>query len=717
MAGVNTQGGRALRDSKRNQPKHTQYHIPRITFPNPREIQGRFPARDIVKPKIEPITTNGELPIMAYKARIQRAVLNNNVTVIQAETGSGKSTEVPMFLADLGYRVVVTQPRRMAAVNLATYVSAKNSTELGEEVGFQHGFGKCCNALSKVTYLTDGLLLAQKLGGHRGSDQGTVYVIDEAHEKNMYMETLLAMFLQELQNPKGPKPKLVIMSATLNTDKVRKVFGLATPVIKVPGRTFRVDEREKGKSILADAVDAVRRGENTLIFLPGKHEISQMETAINAALAKEGMSAAVMPLHSKLSSAEQQRTMAKYDVPKIVLATNVAEASITIPDIDLVIMSGLVKRIVVENGVPCLRLMAISKFNFTQEKGRAGRTHPGKFIYHGETPHRYLDPEPPADIQNSRLESLFLRLISSPVLPNREAIERLPFPSRITKKRMDETFRVLQNLNLCGPKGHITTEGKAVANLPVDVRIGKMLITAQQKSVAYEDFEILRLAIDVAVVQENGGVVNSSSKDWKILCDDEKDSDAIAQALVFQSAIGMSPESQAKCGIDSVSMRRCTELKEVLLRRFKLDLEKYPIRHMDETIHQAVLESIWSGCDALFSSKKTDKGTVYLAAGSQDNLQRILDRSSILPRGTRLVSGMPFDVVSYKDPEKPKLIPLIHFGVRVSAKWYQTNGPQMVRQKLGGLLRGEANHKPSKPSPKDRTYRNEPRGKSHHQEF
>lgn len=276
------------------------------------------------------------LPIEEYKDIIKDAVGQNDVVVITAETGAGKSTQVPQYLMEDGKRVVVTQPRRLAARTVAKRVAeevayklekteavANTRGKMANTVGFRTAFERNDTPDTRALFCTDGLQMIRELMGDGETD---VLVIDEVHEWNINIETLVAWTRKQIQE--GQKMKLVLMSATMEAEKLARFYGEDVPVISVPGRMYPVSEQETDPQDMTAQIESkVKKGRNVLVFQPGKKEIAQTINELELA----NTDAEILPLHGELSPEEQQKCFRSYKKPKVVVCTNIAQTSVTIP--------------------------------------------------------------------------------------------------------------------------------------------------------------------------------------------------------------------------------------------------------------------------------------------------------------------------------------------------------------------------------------------------
>jgi ATP-dependent helicase HrpA len=433
-----------------------------------------------------------ELPITASVREIALAIDAHPVVIVAGETGSGKTTQLPKIALamgrGLGARIGVTQPRRIAATSVAARVAEELGVELGREVGYQIRFDDRSSKETYVKFMTDGVLLAELVRDPmlRGYD---TLVIDEAHERSLNIDFLLGYLKQLL--PKRPELRVVVSSATLETQRFSEFFDGA-PVIEVSGRTFPVEtihrpptDDEDLSEAIANCVEEITeidpRGD-ILVFLPGEREIHEaMAALVDHALPHT----VLLPLYGRLTQAEQARVFAPSSQRKVILSTNVAETSLTIPGIHYVVDSGLarINRYVARSGVTQLMVEPISKASAQQRQGRAGRVRAGVcFRLYTEQDFTgrpaYTDPE-------------LLRVGLAGVILQMKAlrlgrIDAFPFLDPPPKRAVDEGYRVLEELGAIDDDGELTAIGKQLARLPLDPRIGRMIVAAADQNALRE---------------------------------------------------------------------------------------------------------------------------------------------------------------------------------------------------------------------------------------
>ena len=429
---------------------------------------------------------NTSLPVYTMKSEIINAVEVSPITIITAETGSGKSTQIPQYLYEAGYEVVVTEPRRMAAWSLAERVAEEMNTTLGDVVGFRTGFERMDSKNTSVLYCTDGLELVKLLTDT--INRPKILVIDEVHEWNLNIETLIAWAKKKISE--NWNTKVVIMSATLEVERLARYYGKEnTSILEIPGKTFPVTFEQREKYFFIDSIkECIADGRNTLVFVPGKKEIEDVVYEL------KGCNAVILPLHGELDYSEQKKCFQQYSLPKIVVTTNIAQTSITIPDIDAVIDSGVERRMEVFAGIQGLFLRNISRADCMQRKGRAGRTKEGKYIlcsdYAWERRSEFSMPE----IQRGILDQIVLHLATCGI--DATQLEFFHQPSEVAISNAKTKL-----LNLGALKNNIVTPlGYKMSNVPISVEAARMIIEAEKYGVT-ED------AITIASILEVGSLL------------------------------------------------------------------------------------------------------------------------------------------------------------------------------------------------------------------
>ncbi|GAA5059815.1 ATP-dependent helicase HrpA [Thermocatellispora tengchongensis] len=438
------------------------------------------------------ITYPEALPVSARKDDILAAIRDNQVVIVAGETGSGKTTQLPKICLELGrgVRGLIghTQPRRIAARTVAERVAEELNTELGQAVGYKVRFTDHVSDSTLVKVMTDGILLAE-LQTDRSLDQYDTLIIDEAHERSLNIDFILGYLKQLL--PKRPDLKVIITSATIDPERFSRHFGDA-PIIEVSGRTYPVEVRyrpleedqEDQIQAISDAIDELcaEGPGDILVFLSGEREIRDTADA----LAKQNLrDTEILPLYARLSAAEQHRVFQPHSGRRIVLSTNVAETSLTVPGIKYVVDPGFarVSRYSHRTKVQRLPIEPISQASANQRKGRCGRVSDGICVrlYSEEdflSRPEFTDPE----ILRTNLASVILQMTSIGL----GDIAAFPFVEPPDQRQVKDGVNLLQELGAFDEAKRITPLGRKLATLPVDPRLARMVLEADRNGCVRE---------------------------------------------------------------------------------------------------------------------------------------------------------------------------------------------------------------------------------------
>lgn len=433
------------------------------------------------------------LPIAQQKDTILKCVSENNVILIAGDTGCGKSTQIPQYLLGAGLEgIVCTQPRRIAAISLCKRVAFETLNEYGTHIGYQIRFEKHRSKHTKMLFLTEGLLLRQIASDPMLKDYNVI-ILDEIHERHLTCDFLLGVVKCLMQHRNDLK--IILMSATINIQLFSQYF-YNCPVVQVPGRLFPIQvqyhpvtvEEKRSRtgrlnpapyvrllSLIDSKYPSSERGD-VLVFLSGMSEISAVQEAAEEYANKNGHWI-VLPLHSTLSLAEQDKVFdyAPEKIRKCILSTNIAETSVTIDGVRFVVDSGKVKEMSYDSASHMQKLKEfwISRASAEQRKGRAGRTGPGVcFRLYSEAEYESLAAYSKPEIQRVPLNSLLLQLVSLG-LPD---VRQFPFLEPPPSESIEEAVQVLKEQGALTADEDLTPTGRILAQLPVDVTIGKVLI-------------------------------------------------------------------------------------------------------------------------------------------------------------------------------------------------------------------------------------------------
>jgi ATP-dependent helicase HrpA len=492
------------------------------------------------------ITFPESLPVSGKREDITAALTAHQVIIVCGETGSGKTTQLPKIALAMGRGklnyppgqgklIGHTQPRRIAASSVAKRIAEELKTPLGDVVGYKVRFQDRLSRDASVKLMTDGILLAETQTDPLLRAYDTI-IIDEAHERSLNIDFLLGYLRQLL--PRRPDLKVIITSATIDAQRFADYFASAkgpAPVIMVSGRMFPVEQRYRPfeesrdydmNNAIADAVDELWQSPHSagdiLIFLPGEREIREAADHLRKHLAHQPLTrnAEVLPLFARLSQAEQDRIFDGHSGRRIVLATNVAETSLTVPGIRYVIDTGTarVKRYSFRNKVEQLMVEPVSQSSANQRAGRCGRVADGICIrlydaqdFSGRP--RFTDPE----ILRSSLASVILRMKSLHL----GTIENFSFIEPPQGRAIADGYQLLAELGAVNDDNELTPVGWTLAKLPLDPRVGRMILEAKDRQ-ALDEVLVIASALSVQDVRDRPMDKQAQADQAHAKFDDEK---------------------------------------------------------------------------------------------------------------------------------------------------------------------------------------------------
>lgn len=572
------------------------------------------------------------LPVDEYEPVVVDALRENDVIIIDAKTGAGKSTRVPRFLYDSGeYRkVFVTQPRIIAARNVSNRIAEEltiDGFDGGSTAGYQTAHEGNATEEHSIIICTDGLMLMKMLD--EGSlQENDVVVIDEYHERKNNMDIVLALCHKF-------KLKTVIMSATLNTHDLAAHCNEArgtsfTPIIEIPGRNYEVEEL-KGQFVHEEVVAAADRGENVLTFVPGRKEARSVMAHI-----RNKVSCRVLMLNGDQTPEEQQQALESYEEGKIVISTSVGQTSITIPDIDTVVdcgweRTGEYNRKTNARGIP---IRPCSKATSEQRRGRVGRTKPGKYIRaklanYPDIPTNHLEQNPfdKPEILRTDLANIVVRLGTSAIKMSDLNLFEGP-----GDRKMENVYARLRNLGAVAAKGYELTEtGRDMAYVSLDVGLARMTVEAKKYGEKIHKY----MMMGAAAVQVND--ITSTEKHkmaWKRLSQDNA-SDIIQQMDVMYEAMKMTAEERRRYGIVEQRYNKAKQYLDVMLMHEQYDLTFGELNSQDrENLRVCVLK----GSETVF----TRSGVKYF--GDDHNARTISASSKMRSSLPNIILGEKFDL-------------------------------------------------------------------------
>ena len=497
------QAGTETERGKGGRPENAAKRTERMSGRDRSERSGRTEGGEMPKRRltyeerrnpVPPFALMPGLPVSERGEEVAKAIRENRVVIVCGETGSGKTTQLPKIamMAGRGVHGMIahTQPRRIAASSIAKRIAEELKTEPGEVVGYKVRFTDTMSPGATIKLMTDGILLAETQNDPMLRAYDTV-IIDEAHERSINIDFLLGYLKRLLL--KRRDLKVIVTSATIDAERFAKHFeidGRPAPILTISGRTYPVEVRYRpiedmdeadDKTLIGAIDDAVSELEasgrgDILVFLPGEREIREAADVLRKS---RPSSTEILPLFARLTAAEQERVFRPSGARRIVLSTNVAETSITVPGIRFVVDTGLarVKRYSYRNQVEQLQIEPVSQASANQRSGRCGRVADGICIrlYSEEDFARrpaFTDPE----ILRSNLAAVILRAISLKLGDVRE----FPFVQTPPPRAIADGFAILQELNAVTEGGELTRVGRELARLPVDPRLGRMLLAGAE---------------------------------------------------------------------------------------------------------------------------------------------------------------------------------------------------------------------------------------------
>lgn len=624
-----------------------------------------------------------ELPINERRSEIAALIERHQVVILCGETGSGKSTQLPKICLELGRgifgRIGHTQPRRIAARALAARISEELGRELGDSVGYKVRFHDRVGPNSHIKLLTDGMLLAE-IQQDRYLNEYDTLIIDEAHERSLNIDFLLG-YLKELL-PRRPDLKLIITSATIDPERFAKHFWDA-PIINVSGRTYPVEVRyrppqdegggERDDAIqqaIVEAVDELSRIDrgDILVFLSGEREIR--ETAENLRKHKLPLTE-VLPLYARLGPAEQARVFRSGGSRRIILATNVAETSLTVPGIRYVIDVGYarISRYSHRSKVQRLPVERISRASADQRKGRCGRVAAGVCIrLYGEEDFaaraEFTEPE----IQRTNLASVILQM----KLLGFGDIEQFPFVDKPDSRLIKDGYRVLEEIGAMTADRQVTPVGKVLSRLPVDPRVGRMLLAATENQ-CLNELLVIAAALSVQDPRERPmekqQAADEAHREFR-----NEESDFLTILNLWQHLEEVQRhlsrrKFQAHCRSRFLSWTRVQEWRDIH-HQLRGQLHEMGYRENEKPAdYEAIHRSLLSGLLSYIGMYQSGKNRQYLGARNS--------HFSIFP-GSGLFKKQPKWVVSAELVETSKLY--ARTVARIQPEWVESIAGHLIKQ-------------------------------------
>ncbi len=625
-----------------------------------------------------------DLPISAKRHAIAQAIADSQVVVVCGQTGSGKSTQLPKICIEVGRGVDGlighTQPRRIAARSIAARLAEELDRPLGREVGYKVRFGDRTSADGLVKVMTDGILLAETQQDRSLGSYDTI-IIDEAHERGLNIDFLLGYLHQLL--PRRPDLKLIITSATIDPDRFSRHFG-DCPVIEVSGRAHPVklryrplrtdDPDEQDRDMVQGVLDAVdelaredRAGrDDVLVFLPGEREIREVAEALSK---HHPPQTEILPLFARLSVEQQMRIFRPHTGRRIVLATNVAETSLTVPGIRHVVDSGVarISRYSPRAKVQRLPIEPISRASADQRKGRCGREAPGICIrLYAEADFDAREPFTPPEVQRTNLASVILQMKTLGL----GEVEQFPFLDPPRPAMVREGYRTLHELGAVDEGHELTPLGRELARLPIDPRLGRMILEAKRENCLGE---VLIIAAALSIQdprQRPPDAEAEADRAHAAFADEDSDFYSLINLWHFyQKQVKKLSNSQLRkcCRQNHLSYIRMREWQDV--HRQLKDLIATRGTHLNsepaprDAVHRAVLSGLLCQVGCL------GDGYAYSGAGG--------NRFHIFP-GSGLFKAKPKWVMAAELVETTRLY--ARTVARIQPQWLEQLAPHLIRR-------------------------------------
>jgi ATP-dependent helicase HrpB len=617
------------------------------------------------------------LPIYEIEAALIAQVREHHRLIIQAPTGSGKSTQVPQMLLRQGLldagQAVVLQPRRLAARLLAARVARECGCKLGAEVGYQIRFENVTGPETRIRYVTEGVLLRQML--QAPTIPGVrVLIFDEFHERHLYGDVTLARAL-ELQESSRPDLRILVMSATLDAGPIQSYLQPCA-VLRSEGRMFPVDVEyapyrtgPNGPPVWDRAAEAFQKGVqageggDVLVFMPGSFEIQRTIQALEEVPESRGY--LLLPLHGELPARDQDAAVTRYDRPKVVVSTNVAETSITIDGVRLVIDSGLARiaRYDPHRGINTLLIEKISRASADQRSGRAGRTAPGRchrLWSHEEHQERPLHELP--EIKRLELAEVVLTLKAAGVMD----LRRFRWLDPPQERSLSDAESLLTDLGALDRQGAITALGRRMLSFPIHPRYSRMLLAAREHGCVYQ------AALFAALTQGRELLLRTPDKRVADFRDDlfgrQQASDfwILMRAWTYASKQGYRIDACRRAGIHALTARQVAPLLEHFLRIAEQEgLDPRPGPVPDEALQKCILTGF---SDRV--ARRLDSGT--LRCELVHNRFGVLARESVVQHSPLLVAAEVREVEG-RDRE---LNTILSLATAVQPEWLRELFPE-----------------------------------------
>lgn len=588
---------------------------------------------------------NPNLEMHKSEANIRYSFIHNPVTVIRGPTGCGKSTQVPQMVMNMGKDCVMTQPRRLAAYEVTKPVSEEVhrvwESASPSVIGCVTGEKNSTRSDTQTAIVTDGVELRYIGDENRPDNPNQITLLDEVHEYNINIEIALALMKRKIKE--DPTTRCGLMSATIDVQELVDFFSDVTPtppeVIDIPFRTFDIDKREEPESTVAESAFRLQQQEGTgLCFVAGKAEINDTIDELYRLYRQNGLKRpTILGLHAKMSNTEQEAALSPYANGKIVVSTNVAQTSLTIPDIKFVVDSGEVRQSNIdEEGTQSLDKVPISQDDSDQRAGRAGRVSDGIYVLTRQSKDSdfisYSDREEHAvpEILRTEVDRSVLYVAAMGI-----DFADLELLHPIKKEVIQRAKRALRGLGALDESGDITPLGRKMEALPMGPRLARMMVESEQ----YSETTRAQVAAIAASI-EAGGLAYfapGEGKRWQELTN-ETSSDYLAQLELYITSMSMTRKEQSEYNLDVRNIERAEETFRKVAKRTNFSPDALKLPNDDERGN--IKRCIYAGMiNDLY--RYSGDGRYVKVGDTAGNTRAISDRSVVVGKAA-LVVGTPF---------------------------------------------------------------------------
>ncbi|EDO05515.1 Helicase associated domain (HA2) family protein [Babesia bovis T2Bo] len=586
-----------------------------------------------------------ELPAWSARKNFVKLLRRNQVIILVGETGSGKTTQIPQFVVNSklnqGLQVAVTQPRRVAAMSVAARVADEMDVELGETVGYSIRFEDKTSKNTVIKFMTDGMLLREAITDPMLRNYGVI-ILDEAHERTVSTDVLFGL-IKEVAGSREDL-KIVVMSATLDGKKFQKYFGGAD-MLSIPGRTFPVEifytscPQKNYVDAVFNTVIRIHKDEDEgdiLVFLTGEDEILKLKQRLDSRNTALSRVLTVLPLYGSMDPREQEQVFKQVEGRKCVLATNIAETSLTIDGIVYVVDTGFAKQNVYNPRarVESLLVAPISQASAAQRAGRAGRTRPGKCfrLYTEEAYKNELIPQTFPEILRSNIATVVLNLKKLGI----DDLVHFDFMDPPAPETMMRALEELNYLKALDDEGELTPTGDLMAEFPLEPQLAKMVVVSPKYGCTRDVIALVAMLSVPNVFMRSQGKRDGlktaySDRAYRLR---SKRGDHLTMLNVFNAYVALVPQGRRVCedfcyevrastkGLDS-AVRVFEQLAKLAQKHLKVDCT---LDHKSDPVESNVLRCL---CAGFFQQTAySSKGTTYYTV--KDNQAVALHPSSIL---------------------------------------------------------------------------------------